>query len=207
MKSNEFLTEEIQVKEMVSKIQQDCQPFLNEANGRLIYRGLGTSTEPFMKKSVRLKDRKPKDVPILLHKTINSFFKKKFGAEFRNAMFCSGDIHFADFYGKIYAIFPIGDFKFVWSTHVDDLFMAWDEYDPSQSADFLQYTDETQTQEIKDSIKMFLKTYKNTYKNNNLEHAIISNNEIMIRCENYYAVKLKIVEDPQYNFMRMLDEK
>ena len=210
MKSTEFITEDINVEDVqkyVELIKQDCGPFLQQAKGEYLYRGLGTETDPFVGNSIRLKNRTPKDVPLLLHNNINKFFNKKFGSPFRNAMFCSGDIHFADFYGKIYVVFPIGKFEFLWSTDVDDLFMSWDEYDPSLSPDFKQLSQESQEIDFKDAIKTFLKDTKNTYINDNLAQAIKSNNEIMIRCERYYAVKLDIVQDPIYNFERLMNEK
>ena len=85
--------------------------------------------------------------------------------------------------------------------------MSWDEYDPSLSSDFKQLSQESQEIDFKDAIKTFLKDTKNTYINDNLAQAIKSNNEIMIRCERYYAVKLDIVQDPIYNFERLMNEK
>jgi len=206
MKSNEFIIEDVsvfEVEQFVNRIKQDCQPFLKQANGRHMYRGLGNATKPFMGKSVRLTNRKPKDVPIIFHDMINTYFTKKFGAPFRNAMFCSSMLTFADYYGNIYSVYPIGDFEFVWSSEVEDLYMELDEIDPDYKKEIKQLNN---TSKIK-ATKQILNVIKDSYSNSNLQGALDSGNEIMIRCNSYYAVANKIVQDPMYNFERLMNEK
>ena len=100
------------VQDKVQQIWHECKPFLEASNGIPLYRGMknlaGKGT--VLKKRVRLDDRTPKDMAGDLHNAINNFFVDKFGEEFRNAMFCSGDDTEVTTYGAIYQIFPVGDF-------------------------------------------------------------------------------------------------
>ena len=194
MKSKSFILEDAQdkIEEYVGLIKRDCMGFIRQANGQYLYRGLGTASDEFLSKSIRLTGRMPKDVPSLLHYTINEYFINNFGAPFRNAMFCSGSQHLADFYGNIYGVFPIGNFDFVWSPEVDDLYMEWDEVEHDEH--------DVMVDNLMDEVAQ-------TYKNDNLEQAIKSNNEIMVRTRDYYAIKNEIIQDPKYNFTRLLYEK
>jgi len=110
---------------------EECAPFLqqtsyNVANYPLL-RGDRRSPQQFgelAKRQVRLEDRRPANTNIYMHNAMNRFFQKQFGAPFRSALFASGSATTAQTYGDamICSVFPIGQFKFVWSPKVRDAF-------------------------------------------------------------------------------------
>ncbi|WP_407305210.1 hypothetical protein [Acinetobacter sp.] len=161
----------------IGLIQRDCKPFLSQANGGLLYRGMrsavGEKAVVFSKKTPRT-DRKPRNTDIRLHKIMDDWFNEKFGVKARSeAVFCTGDFIDALSYGAAYAIFPIGDFKFIWSEYINDLFIAA-RRNPSTLLDTL-----------KDA----------NYKTTNLPEAIESDHEIMISCKEYYALCVQSPSD------------
>jgi len=187
MKSKEFIIEDYgTLKEQqawVNLIKRDCKPYLKDIkridNYRL-YRGMKHIQDAFSKRKIRLNDRTPTDTPQIIHDAINNYFNDAFGAPFRNAMFCSGDYGEIQEYGEGYVIFPIGNYEFVWSPNIEDLYKIWDEYQPEfpddvdaykrMAADFVE-------REIVDK-----------YTNRHMTKAIESGNEVMVRCNEYYAV-------------------
>lgn len=180
-----------------SKIGQECQPYLKQTEpGRYMYRGLGDpgrgSIEPMLKKDVRLDKRTPMDSTDDLHALINDYFIEKHGAPFRNAMFATGDRALAGEYGKIYSVFPIGNFEFLWSPDVKDLWAASSSYRNAR----VRYTtrpkhmwkegerDKYWTQ-VQDQFK---KEILAGYVSKDLSAAIESGKEIMVRSKSYYAI-------------------
>lgn len=145
----------------LQKIKQNCQPFLKESSGWPIFRDMKKS-DNFLRLKVR-KDRQPRDSTLEFHKKVDSILKSLGYADRTSSVFVTGDPLIAGSYGTIFVVFPIGDFDFSWNTVYSDL---W--YDQSQIAHF-----------------------KETFSNKNLSKAIQSKHEIQIRCDEYYAVKLK----------------
>lgn len=107
--------------EISELIKRDCQPFLTQCGGELIYRGMESKT-PFMTKDVR-KNRQPMNLKQTAHELIDNTMYEKHGIRGRSgAVFCTGNTTTARGYGAVYAIFPIGDFKFIWSPVVEDFY-------------------------------------------------------------------------------------
>ena len=68
-------------------------------------------------------DRKPTDTPLPIHEFMDNWFYKKFGVKFRsNAMFATKSKGSSQIYGTVYVVFPIGEFKYCYSTVVSDLY-------------------------------------------------------------------------------------
>jgi len=107
MKSTEFIIED------ADAVKRDCRPFLQQAHGLKVYRGIN-SGEHFLHKKARLGDRIPKDTSPRQHREFNHQFLTQFGENFRNGIFASGDDGIASNYGDVYSIYPIGEFKFLW---------------------------------------------------------------------------------------------
>ena len=168
MRSKEFIIEgdvkKSALLKIVELIKKDCQPYLQEAQPftpeNSLLRGLGSSTQTFMKKAIRLDDRKPKDIPLELHNRINDFFDQKYGESFRNAMFCSSDYIQAENYGIVYYIFPIGEFKSLWNPNVEDLFMLYDEYAPWFKPGSTSVSPEEQKQRTQEAMDEFFEEGK-----------------------------------------------
>jgi len=212
MISKEFLKEYAEpdeLKRYIELIKRDCQPYLQQAKPFDSYtqllRGMGGRNDNFLKKQIRLENRKPKDIPQELHNRINQYFEQHYGASFRNALFTSSDYIQAENYGNVYYIFPIGDFKFLWSPDIEDLFMMYDEYRPwfRPGSDVPQEEQDRRTQEAMD--EFFKKDILGgKWYNSNLSAGIDSGNEVMIRAKEYYAISLIAVEQEPTAFFEAL---
>jgi len=173
-------------------IKQECKQFLSQSSGLSMWRGI-TSSEQLLKKKSRLNNRRPMDSPRGGHNEVNKIFKQKFGHEFRNAVFTTGDSTVAGHYGSIYAIYPIGDFKFLWSPSVKDLTMIANSY-PVGDTSILQdiwnlFKSEFMVEPPEDLATSMGRTAENSdYQMTNLPAAIKSGHEIMIWCDEYYAL-------------------
>lgn len=193
MKSTEFITEsnlsDIEVAilnkykipaelvEVLGAIKQECQPYLAQVDDPVtLYRGIERHLGWYVHKNVRLEHRDPMSSSLRLHNGLNDAFSEKFGAEFRNALFCTGKKAQAGVYGTPYIIFPAGNFTFIWSDQVRDLYHYYENvvYD--------------ETNHINDA-QAFLNNFDpNIYTNKGLQDAIYSGNEIMIRCRSFYGI-------------------
>jgi hypothetical protein len=218
MKFKQYLKENNEMVDFYQKIKAiytDCQPFLKDLvkNGfdyfkkgdDLLYSGKKNEI-PFFKKSIR-KNRKPKDTPIKEHELMDKLFNEKFGFKARsNSLFCTGDLTQASSYGNVYAIFPIGKYKFIYSKKIRDLFSDSptvtfekhyeDEYLktleklPTDHSVSIWYGDNNNKvkQEFIQKIK---KEIISTYTDKNIMKAISSHNEIMVNCKEYYGMNFE----------------
>lgn len=175
----------ITTEDYIQMIKRDCQPFLNQLGNNkslqkdvLAYRGIknlsGKVSGGFYKLNVR-QDRKPMSTSIKMTRTLDEWFERKFEFKARTtSLFSSGSFTYAQSYGDIFAIFPIGEFKFVWSPEVTDLFLWID------SHFFQDYNDKAVYKSL-DGLN---------YTNQNLKKALKDGKEIMISCKQYYAVRV-----------------
>lgn len=155
-------------EDMIAAIKRDCKPFLKECRDNMVLnlmmRGMKGKGDEIFKQSVR-QDRKPLSMPGDKHKAFDDWSLEKFGFRARSqSVFVTGSYDDARSYGHPYAIFPIGDFEFIWSPEVGDLFM----YHTTSNVDF-------------DDLG---------YKDTDLKAALELENEIMVHCKEYYAVPI-----------------
>ena len=92
---------------------------------------------------------------------------------FRDAVFATGEAEMAAGFGALFSILPIGDFTFLWSPKYEDL---------NEEIWELKRNKELNNNSL---IKLI---QNGNYTTQNLEAAIASWNEIMIRCKGYYAI-------------------
>jgi hypothetical protein len=157
-------------EEVITTIMDKCQPVIKELlpfhkNDSLLYSGRKNTSDMFIGK-VRT-DRKPMDTPIDKQKMMDLLFKKYHGWKPRsNSIFCTGDIAQANDYGKVYAIFPIGRFKYLWNPHIRDFFSdVIDDFvnskteDPHTISDI--YADELESEIMRVNDKLYAETGKN----------------------------------------------
>lgn len=176
----------------IKLIKRDCQPFLSQVDKPFsLVRGLSMSYNKglFIKKQIRLDDRQPREMTQYRHDAINKYFTEKFGVPFRNAMFANGnedeDIGF-NIFGAPWHVFPIGDFKFLWSSGVDDMnyhtgrWIADSLGDPEDEA-------------------IIAGIERSNYRTTDLQGAIWSHNEIMIRGSEYYGIPAGLNADYNLN--------
>jgi len=215
MKSTEFLREDIakltdvlslarmsdsvrtQILGTVEQIKRDCQPFLNEIEDPFsLLRGLRPTPDWTVHKNVRIDDRMPMSTPENLHNSLNALFQKKFGASFRNAMFCTGNLEQAKVYGMPFAIFPIGNYKYIWSPEFRDLYQkfdgfVWDSKNDENIKHLKRPNFDAGMQ------KLWINSINwNSYRTDGLNDAIYYQNgvEIMLRCKSYYGLNMNHIK-------------
>ena len=187
MKSTEFITESIfpdivrigdtannQLSKAVEDIKINCQPFLNEIEDPFsLLRGLRPTPDWAVKKTARLANRQSMSTPDWLHKELNQMFVKRFRVPFRNAVFCTGNESQARVYGMMFAVFPIGNYKYAWSPKYRDLYQNFDNFRVhNDQHDFIKTVDIT------------------SYQTTGLNEAIASGHEIMLYADSYYALNM-----------------
>lgn len=117
---------------VLSKIKKDCAPFLSQREGNFLYRGMkiprtgGDWLRKIDKNFYIIAtqvNRKPVDSSSELHNALNTVMAERTGIPVRsNCVFVAGNQFFAEDYGSIKLIFPIGEFHFAWSPNVIDAF-------------------------------------------------------------------------------------
>lgn len=177
MKFKQFINESDDRSYTIIAIEKECQPFIKAIRGAsgFLYRNDGYGSKgPGYKKKVR-SDRRPMDSPIEIHEFVDEQFKKRFGWKGRSeGLFVWGANRFS---GKVdnpnfFTVFPVGNFKFIWSPVVSDLY-----------GDLVPFTDE-----FDGFLENWNKVNK-SYTDKNLKKAVTSNNEIMIGCKEAWIIR------------------
>jgi len=176
------------VANLMQAVKIHCKPYLEAVDGSILkyglYRGLKFGRHPIIKKQVRLDGRQPKDSNQSMHDIFNDRFVEHFGEPFRNALFVTNDSSDASEYGTVYQIFPIGNFTFLWNTEISDMYTKWDYV--ANNPDSNNYDDF--------ATNLDYLIAKGTFKTTDLQHATMSNHEIAIRCESYYAIDMNLFD-------------
>lgn len=180
--------EEYSRKQLIELVNRDCKPYLEHIDNDIMryqmYRGLEKFGKNVFKKTARLDDRKPAATGQEKHDRINDYFEREFDHPYRNGVFASGDTSMAGTYGMVHVIFPIGNFEFLWSDSVND--MAYDIKWGSVGG----FQNVPPSQEVVDNVMSTA-----GYTTGHLQDAILSGNEIMLWCKEYYAVRRSIFQD------------
>lgn len=172
--------------EVLELIKRDCAPFLEESKkAGFLYRGIQPDGEDlhvndsdgkklvYIQKRVR-QDRVPRDMPKPAHHALDDWFDKKFGIKARSqCVFAYGGELYPrgtiKEYGDAHIIFPIGEMQYVWSPEIEDLFVSMEADEITSREDVIRLVDES------------------GYKSTGLDEAMKFGNEIMIKCNKYYA--------------------
>lgn len=201
---------------LAEQIKSKCRPYLEQINydcdRYVLFRGLTQTQKPNGVAGILKvrKDRRPLGTPLSIHAAANDFFQKKFGIPVRsNAAFVTGDNTQAEEYGRPFVVFPIGAFRFFWSPQVYDFTVTMDAIFEDTSY-YRRMTEEQQKmyresphgivdsqalykkwsgiwgEENPDEIKDML--HHLGYKDTDLQQAILSNKEIALVCDEYYAI-------------------
>ena len=121
------MTETKDLETALYLIERDCQPFLSQSGGGLIYRGIRgvddyTCVLPgiLYLQPVRT-DRRPKNLPIDVHEILVKIFKELGFKANRNNVSFSASLTISEKHGDAYILLPIGEFDYTWSEDVGDL--------------------------------------------------------------------------------------
>lgn len=175
----------------VALIKRDCQPYLSQVQDPMaLRRGVSrdydadeTGRPIFNKKKAHLTDRRPK-ANSEYHKFVNKYFTSEFGYPFRNAIMTVADQMHSSMFGIDSAVFPIGQFMFLWSSQIKDL-----NHNVQSMADargFSALPDIKFADKEEEALYNGLKNAN--YQTTDLQAAIESKNEIMIWCKEYYTL-------------------
>lgn len=188
--------ENISLEEAVKIFHDNCKPFQKEIgfnnsfDFEPFYRGMKNKPNILIG-SVRT-DRKPMNTPLPIHEFMDNWFYKKFGVKFRsNAMFTIKDKPNAKFFGDVYIVFPIGEFKYCYSNDVFDLYdliiSKIQQYTDINATDINTFlSDKQHLKTVIDIVEKIL--IDSNYVDSNLK-ALSVNSEIMINCKSYLAIK------------------
>ena len=184
MRLESYLTENVSIdqwitpKQMHDILKKDCSKFIKEANG-FFWRGIwgaqhGLSPSKIDYKSLTpRKDRVSKNTPPEVHHQFDIFFKDTFGWKARSeGAFATRELVHAQGYGNPWMFFPIGNYKYIYSEDIQDLYdeaeQLWYDVDAGRIESFnkqmrrMEYTDK------------------------NLKKSDVS--EVMFKTDKYYAV-------------------
>jgi hypothetical protein len=202
MLSSEFLVEAPKkavrpAKPKVTKAQQvaaflkeNCGPFLaaigNETYNYALFRGIGGimgggANLPGQMFIPCPKGRSPKDLDRMIHEAADDWFLENTGINYRSdALFATGDANIAADHGVVYAIFPMGDFKFCWSPKISDLYQTAEGELPNSWEDEI---------ELLDAVYDLLG--KANYQTTDIKRAINSQHEVMIHGTGAFAIRME----------------
>ena len=186
------------VDDLKTLLNDDAGEFLHMSGGHYLIRAMKVAKgqrryvqDPYDKENIleyyvirpRM-NRQPTDTSQQVHEFLDDWFNDHFGFRARSqAVFAfgqkvkQGDI---DNYGKPYMIFPVGDFDYVWSPTVEDLY--------AQTIGMKLEIDFRMT-DWESAYDEFLTN--NGYQKKSLEKAVLSRNEVMVKCDFYYAFPME----------------
>lgn len=201
MKLNEaliMLDKQENLDMFIEHVIRDCKSFLNAKKpGEVVYSGRKQSGANFLYNHPVRKNRKPLHTPQIVHETIDDWMKEKFDHRFRSdAIFVTGFYSAAEAYGDVYSIYPIGDFNFLWSSEIDDLYNDIISILRSKLGISLLDIKSINNPSSKAKVNAALNKLDDeleelNYQDTNLSAGIDSGNEIMIISDSYHAVKVE----------------
>lgn len=161
------------ISELVELINSTCGPWMQEANGMTVWRGMREKTiDDWFIKKVRT-DRVPMDSSEGEQQRWNARLDHDgCVAQRHNSVFVTGEVGHAGKFGVQYAIYPQGEFHFSWSNEFKDA-VGNEEYMDLGYDHVFECDDES------------------------LHEAIKSGNEIMIACKSVVCVPIFMHEDLQ----------
>jgi hypothetical protein len=178
---NYLIEEEKGLDHFIPKIQAECKPFLKDikgAAGTLFRDDVKNRNKPIWKKVTRM-NRRPLDTPMDLHNALDDWFLKKFGWRARSqALFCWPLKFISDFTSYKWLVFPAGNYRFLWSDRLDDL---WADISGIYNTDMEIF------------IKDFESIYGNSYHNDKIKQSMRWSGEIMINCKYSYLARAELM--------------
>lgn len=149
--------------------------FLEVTDGVTAYlwRGFGEKNFQGIVELGPIKGRIPRDTPKWIHEIADQWFFDNFGVRYRSeALFCTGDKSVALYYGNIYPVVPVDEFRFCWSPVIEDFYGTVSKLKLEQG----------------DSTEVFRLLETANYTDQDLIKAIESGSEIMLHAPSYLVL-------------------
>ena len=166
----------------------DCARWLAKIEGTntMAYHGSKAQIGTFDRIAKKRK-RDATNTPDDIHREVNDIFEKKFGWRAReDGLFVTGNYKDANNYGYAYAIFPIDEFKTLWSPEIEDMTGEWNDLiDGAQAVTWKERREITKAQ--------FMQSMKREYRwyfNSHVVEGLKSGNEMIISADEYYFVNI-----------------
>lgn len=178
----------------IPKIQQECKPFLKDIKNAAgtLFRADGKSAgRPVWKKTIR-KNRIPSDTDVDVSEGIDDLFYKKFGWKPRSqGLFCWPHFFDRGVVARMWMVFPVGNYKYIWSDTVDDLYPVV----TSMEDNIINYEweDTDHSEIVKTIIEEFENIYLNSYTDKKIKMAIKYGNEVMVGADHAYMIKPELI--------------
>jgi hypothetical protein len=202
MKLQQYLIEDNKIEIIhrgITAVYDNCMPFIKDLvkggfdnthrQDDLLYSGRN-KTIPMFSSEIR-KNRRPKDMQPFRHDTYDRLFNDKFGVKVRsNSLFCTGNYTEALSYGSglAYLIFPIGQYKVIWSDKVRDLYTDYIANKVFEKYPSMIDPTPPSREEIKKLDQELNKMIISTYHDGKLMGAIRSGHEIMLSGKGYIGL-------------------
>jgi hypothetical protein len=110
----------------------------------------------------------------------------------RNWLFVTGSEHIAGVeYGTVYAVFPIGDFEWLSSPDITDLFTIVDnmEFETRQDEEYKNLSSDAKKDIVDEKLRVLINTSKWEF-NTHLTKCIKSEKEIMVKADKFYMIRV-----------------
>jgi hypothetical protein len=207
MRLQTYINEEYEVDHVIKVLQRDCKKFIDFIRlykpTPFVYRGVTRANDDYTTKTTRT-NRKPVDTPKYTHDILDELFYDKFGWKPRSEGVFTWTKEVQG-YGKMNLFFPIGDFKFVWSPKVKDLYVDLNNLTKEIAKINSKYIMINEPEKKIEEEKLL---YKNklvdTYvQNKNYTQAFNKRREIVWKCKGYHLVNIDYFEQHKDKFMEM----
>lgn len=207
----QYLIEQQQdYKTAVETVYHDCHPFIKEIRysprNYSLFRGMQSiplTDQQIITHSQVRQQRQPRTTPNDIHQLLDQFMQIKFGHPYRSqSLIATGFGPVAAHFGHPYVVWPVGDFTFLWSRKINDL---WHERpDMKELIEQLQQAFNHEKRiEMKKQLTQIYKQFKFTTQD--LPKAVLSGHEIMINCDSYYITHPPDTEAGD-NFLKYLGD-
>jgi len=186
--SEKFSDNQDELESIINNIKKECKQIINLYKNvkTPIYRGIKGADRFFEKRNVRT-NRQPRVINEESHKLLDKLFLKHYGWKARSeGLFCGSNSVSRTWgdYGIIYIIFPIGNFKYIWTPNPEDGFWEYlvklERYNKANlevSNDFIENLDYA---------------VKTDYYDKDIEkplNKLFHDFEVILKCKSYYAIK------------------
>ena len=138
---NETVVASHDPEEAAKLVFKNCQPYLKQSGFDIstsstahaknaLLRGMRPTAADLASGIIKwdaTRIRGPKDSSTALHELLDDYFIRTFGYPYRSkGVFCTGAKSVARSYGAINLVFPVGQFKYIWSPSIPDAFTAFE---------------------------------------------------------------------------------
>ena len=194
------LPQEYSVDQVANYIRKNCWQWVREMGKNFFYRGLKKDLK-FAEITPRT-DRVPTDLPPAFSRAIDAWFHSKFGWYPRSTgVFCTPRKDTAEYYGYPFIFLPVGQYKYIWSNDVHDLYSSLMHTESIFSDGYfsknkdrierleLKHFKDTEDQDVnKEELYDILDSIRYT----NRGAARNDMNEMMVQCSKYIIVEFEL---------------